>query len=265
VTDFAQEASREFYAQTYDACVSDWPHEIEFYERLAAETHLRGQAILELACGTGRVAIRLAERGASVVGLDFSSPMLAVARKKSEALPNVRWVEADMRNFRLEERFGLIIIPGHAFQNLTSPEDQIDCLSAVRRHLTREGQLVVHLDHIDVDWLGSLREGKGGVFEDAGEFDHPITGKRIRTTCAWNYEPSTQTAILQTVWEEVASDGAVTGRWETGEVRIHCLFRFEMEHALRRAGFESLDLFGDFEGGKLTDDSSEMIWIARMR
>ena len=89
------------------------------------------------------------------------------------------------------------------------------------------------------------------------------TGRRIRTSQAWDYEPSTQTAILQTVWEEVAPDGTVTGRWESGNVRIHCVFRFEMEHALRRSGFVALEVFGDFERGGLSDSSSEMIWIAR--
>jgi SAM-dependent methyltransferase len=258
-----QGSSREFYAQTYDVSVPDWPDEIALYKRLAAEATAQRRSILELACGTGRVAIRLAEQGGNVVGLDYSPPMLEVAHEKSRRLSNIRWVEADMCSFDLKEYFGLIIIPGHAFQNLTDPRDQVDCLSAARRHLARDGRLVVHLDHLEVDWLGSLRTGKGGVFEDAGEFDHPITGKRIRTLCAWDYEPSTQTAILQTVWEEIASDGTVTRRWETGEVRIHCVFRFEMEHALHRAGFESLQVFGDFKGGELQDDSSEMIWIAR--
>jgi len=58
-------------------------------------------------------------------------------------------------------------------------------------------------------------------------------------------------------------DGSVSDRWDTGEVKIHCVFRYEMEHALRRAGFETVDVFGDFDGSELADDSSEMIWIAQ--
>jgi hypothetical protein len=81
---------------------------------------------------------------------------------------------------------------------------------------------------------------------------------------SWNYRPSEQTAIHQTIWEEVAADGSVASRWETGEVKIHCVFRYEMEHALRRAGFDSLVVLGDFSGGELADGSSEMIWIAKV-
>ena len=57
---FASKRARAFYAETYEAAVADWPGEIAFYRELAAEADARGQAGLEVACGTGRVAIRLA-------------------------------------------------------------------------------------------------------------------------------------------------------------------------------------------------------------
>lgn len=259
----SREEAWAFYAQTYDVSVSDWPGEIDFYKRLAAESHARGEGVLELACGTGRVAIRLAQEGVDVVGLDLSRPMLEVAREKAMDITNARWIEGDMRSFNLAERFGLIIIPGHAFQNLITPQDQIACLEAVRRHLTPEGQLVVHVDHVELDWLGDLYKSGGSPLKDTGEFIHPVTGSRIRARCSWNYKPSEQTAMHQTIWEEVAADGSAASCWETGEVKIHCVFRYEMEHALRRAGFDSLVVLGDFSGGKLADGSSEMIWIAK--
>jgi ubiquinone/menaquinone biosynthesis C-methylase UbiE len=55
----------EFYAQTYDESVPDWPGEIEFYQGLASEVKRKGESLLEIACGTGRVAIRLAQNGPS--------------------------------------------------------------------------------------------------------------------------------------------------------------------------------------------------------
>ena len=106
----------EFYAETYDASVPDWPGEIDFYREMSAEIKPRGQALLEVACGTGRVGIRLAKDGINVVGLDLSADMLAVAKKKSQDLTNIRWVQADMRSFDMDEKFGLAIITGHAFQ-----------------------------------------------------------------------------------------------------------------------------------------------------
>ncbi len=262
---FASDRAREFYAQTYDASVGDWPGEIDFYKELAAEAHLNGRAVLELACGTGRVAIRLALGGVEVVGLDISSAMLEVAREKSAGMSNIRWVLHDMRAFDLGETFGLAVIPGHAFQNLVTPSDQIECLKCIERHLSPDGTLVVHLDHQNVSWLGDLTRDKGGAFEAAEQFCHPKTGRQVLTSRAWSYEPSTQTAIAQTVWEEFDAHGQVVHRWESGPIRLHCVFRFEMEHLLALAGFKVEAVYGDFFRGELTDESQEMIWVAKKR
>ena len=63
-------------AQFYDALVPDWPDELDFYRELAAQATAAGHDVLEIACGTGRVAIRLAEAGAQVTGLDRSVALL---------------------------------------------------------------------------------------------------------------------------------------------------------------------------------------------
>ena len=260
---FASERAREFYARTYDVSVSDWPGEIDFYRELAAQARSKGGKVLELGCGTGRVAIRLAQDGVEVVGLDLSAAMLAVAREKSVGMSNLRWVEGDMRGFELGETFDLAIVPGHGFQNLLTAADQRACLESVRRHLVPGGLLVVHLDHQSVDWLGDLTRDRGGVFGTEEQFLYPETERQIRALRAWSYEPATQTAVVQTVWEEIGTDGLVIDRWETGPVRLHCLFRFEMEHLLGRVGFAVEAVYGDFLRQELRDESSDMIWVAR--
>ncbi len=100
------ERGAQFYAETYDESVPDWPAEIDFYQEMAANAKRAGGSVLELACGTGRMAIRPAHSGASVVGLDLSQRMLEVARHKSVGLNNIRWVEGNMRSFQLDEVFG---------------------------------------------------------------------------------------------------------------------------------------------------------------
>ena len=54
------ERAADFYAETYDLAVSDWPGEIMFYREMAAQARSKGGGVLEIGCGTGRVAIRLA-------------------------------------------------------------------------------------------------------------------------------------------------------------------------------------------------------------
>ena len=259
-------SARQFYAETYDTCVSDWSGEIDFYREIAtAAVNVEDGVVLELACGTGRIAIRLVQSGVSVVGLDRSPEMLAVAMRKSTHNKYVHWIEADMRDFELDQRFDLVIIPDHSFHNLNSADDQYACLNCVRDHLVPGGTLVVHLDHMNshnMCWLGEISGEKGGIFEEAERFKHPLTGNQVQTKRAWSYETATQTAILQTVWEEFDDNGEVTNLWDTGLIKLHCVFRFEMEHLLERAGFEMDHLYGDFYRGELQNDSTEMIWIA---
>lgn len=252
-----------FDAEIYDDSVSDWAGEIEFYQELAAQARQVGGPILELGCGTGRVALRLARGNVPVVGLDRSRPMLDVARRKSHGAAHLRWVEGNMRSFDLGQRFALVLIPGHAFQCLNSTRDQLECLACVRRHLMPAAQLVVHLDHQDVTWLAGIAGRKVGEFEKAGHFRRSATGREIQAYRSWSYEPATQTAVSQTRWEEIDADGRVVDTWQKQPVRLHCVFPFEMEHLLARAGFEVQAVFGDFHRHPLTDSSPEMIWVAK--
>jgi SAM-dependent methyltransferase len=251
------------YVDLYDAAGVGWPGELAFYQNLAAAATARGEGVLEVACGTGRVALPLAQAGARVTGFDRSPEMLRVARAKSGASINPKWVEADMRTVALGETFGLILIPAHAFQSLLTPGDQVACLENLRRHLRPDGTLVIHLDHQDLDWLGALPGTGPGTFEDDGEVIHPPTGRHLRRSHAWSIERASQTATVTLAWEEMGPDGGVWERWELAPLPLHCVFRFEMEHLLARTGFAVQSVSGDFFGHPLANDSAEMIWVAR--
>ena len=72
--------------QLYDVAVPDWPGEIDFYRAMTREVKERGGSILEVGCGTGRVALQLAQEGISIVGMDISPSMITTARQKSQEL-----------------------------------------------------------------------------------------------------------------------------------------------------------------------------------
>ena len=168
-----QENANEYYAETYDDSVTDWPGEIDFYMEL-----VRGQpeSVLEIAAGTGRVAIRSSQSAGRITGLDHSLDMIKQARRKSTNIKNIQWEQADMRDFMLNEQFGLILIPGHSFQNLRTTQDQVACLQCVRQHLKPGGLFVMHLDHMNLEnmqWLGELCGDRRGVFQAAETLSHP--------------------------------------------------------------------------------------------
>ena len=99
----------EKWAKVYDIIYGKYKDDIDFYIREARK--VKGK-ILEIACGTGRVYLELLKDGVDAYGIDISQNMLQVLKKKAKELglkPKVK--KADMRNFRFNTKFSLIIIP----------------------------------------------------------------------------------------------------------------------------------------------------------
>ena len=251
--------------QYYDLAVQNWPGEIDFYRAMADKVKAQGGSVLEIGCGTGRVALRLAEEGSRIMGLDFSPAMLSAAGQKSQGMSNVRWVEGDMQDFMLGERFDLILIPGHSFQFMLTVADQLACLDCIRGHINSGGKLVVHLNHDDLSWLSELEQGKGTEYKLAGEYRLISTGGFVRQWTAWSYESCTQTASAETKWEIFSEDGTLKELHVCPKKDLHCFFRFEMEHLLARAGFEAEALYGDFFRQDFQNESPDMIWVAHAK
>lgn len=259
-------SERQLYAETYDVWMSDWSGEIDFYRELVTkEVKSKEGSVLDVACGTGRIGLRLAKEGTFVVGLDRSPEMLVIARQKSVNVDCISWVEADMRSFKLDKIFDLVMIPSHSFQNLNNADDQVSCIECTWCHLKPGGLLLVHLDHMNteyVKWLSEISGDEKGVFEDDEPFNHPQTGLLIKTSSAWSYEPASQTATKQTTWKEIGVDGMEARQWES-TAPLHVVCRFEIEHLLKRVGYEVEHVYGDFNRQELQDDSPHMIWLAR--
>ncbi|MEM7029983.1 MAG: class I SAM-dependent methyltransferase [Chloroflexota bacterium] len=95
--------------------------------------------VLELGSGLGRYTIPLAERGIDMTGVELSAPSLAFARQQAGDLP-IRWVEADARDFHLDQRFHRIFARGCVFDFMLTRQDQEAMLACVREHLADDGQ-----------------------------------------------------------------------------------------------------------------------------
>jgi SAM-dependent methyltransferase len=254
----------EFYdPELYDARAQGVPGDVAFFSDLAATACRDGLPALELACGTGRVAIPVARQGVHVVGLDASEAMLARAREKSAGMSTVRWVCGDMKAFRLEERFGLIYVPYRSFQHLLTVEDQLACLACVRAHLAPGGRFALDIFNPSItaiaEWLGPKR---GAIAQRAEEYAHPATGRRTKGWETRVYRLAEQRNEVAFIDEQLDDDGAVVTR-RYSEFVLRIIYRFEMEHLLARAGFEVEALYGDCEGSELTDASPELVFVAR--
>ena len=114
---------------TYDLVVGDYKDDRPCIEQWARAL---GGPLLDLACGTGRMAIQMAALGYEVVGVDLVPEMIALARQKAVAAGvAVQWVVADARAFRLDRQFPFIFMLENVFQFLLTRPDQEAMLARV--------------------------------------------------------------------------------------------------------------------------------------
>lgn len=86
-----------------------------------------------------------------VTGLDPSATMLDIARKSSFG-KSIKWVEAFSQNFKLNQKFDLIIMTGHAFQVLLTDADVISMFASVKRRLKPTGEFVFESRNPEINW-----------------------------------------------------------------------------------------------------------------
>jgi SAM-dependent methyltransferase len=103
-----------------------------------------GSPILDVGAGTGRVTLDLARRGHEVVALDRSAALLDALRDRSEGL-HVTTVTADARDFAIDRRFPLVLVPMQTLQLLGGADGRARFLARVGEHLTPGGLLAVAL------------------------------------------------------------------------------------------------------------------------
>jgi len=125
-----------------DNLLDDIPFYIDYAKQQNGE-------ILELGCGTGRVALKLAENDFHVTGLDLSQEMLDIFRSKLKKRPNLKQnitiIHGNMANFSLNKKFSMIIAPFRAFQALTDENDIKNSLNCIKNHLAENGIFIINV------------------------------------------------------------------------------------------------------------------------
>jgi ubiquinone/menaquinone biosynthesis C-methylase UbiE len=201
-----------------------------------------GMEVLDLACGHGRIANRLAQRGARVTGLDATPLFLEQARRDAaERGVEVDYVCGDMRSLPWpEHRFDRVISWFTSFGYFDDSDNQI-VLSEAHRVLGGGGRLLIennNLAELLPRWLPAVVVERDGDFMiDRSTFE-PVTGRAVtERTCV--------------------RDGGV--RRFSYSVRM--FIAVELKDWLVAAGFDSVDQL-DYEGAALTAGSGRMVSVA---
>src|SRR5579863_9412139 len=123
--------------QTYDLQDEGYEADYVLTEQWARSL---GGPLLDLACGTGRMALRLAALGYQITGVDITPEMIARARQKAAKQGvSIEWVVADARAFHLSKQFPFIYMLENVFQFFLTRADQEAMLARVREHLLPQG------------------------------------------------------------------------------------------------------------------------------
>jgi SAM-dependent methyltransferase len=154
-------------------------HDLEcagYVEDLPLWRELAGDGpVLDLGCGTGRVALDLAARGVPVVGLDVDEVLLDELRRRAGDLP-VETVRADARDFDLGRRFGVVLAPMQTVQLLGGAQGRTGFLRCARAHLEPGGLCAIAIAD-EIETFDDIEAVLPDVHEDGGTvyFSQPVS------------------------------------------------------------------------------------------
>ncbi len=229
--------------------------DIPFYVALAEQAD---GPVLDVASGTGRIALALAEAGHEVTAVDVSPAMVEFAIAK-DADEIVTWVEQDARELKVRGKFGLAIVAGNALQQLVTNDDRAAALKAIYRQLAPGATFAFAIRFPHASELARRVE--------TPEIWHSytdVTGSQVIVSGTQRYDAATQVMTHET-YRQYAVDGTPAEAPTVTAVRYS--FPQELEAALAAARFEVEAIYADFAGTPLTAESaataSALVYVCR--
>jgi SAM-dependent methyltransferase len=237
-------------AEQYDNIYSD-TYDAEFYLREAREAD---GPVLEIACGTGRILLRLLSSGVDIVGLDSSPSMLEVLKiKAKERGLNPKIFLADMRDFQLKKRFKLIIIPYRSILHLTN-DDKRKALQTIVSHLAEGGRLILHTYNPSEEHLGMVNRFHMVDQEECSAAD----GRKYHIGWYMEFFPETDSGRYKIVLDfHDEHDRSHVYLMDLFFIRIE-----DMEKMLAGCGLKSMKKYCGFDYSGFNEDCREVLWIA---
>ena len=225
------DAYREL-AQSYDRLTNDVDYEatVDFYYEILKREGLTPRTAVDLACGTGSVALILARKGLQVTAVDMSWQMLMVAQQKAaEADLYPQFVCQPLQQLRLPRGVDLAVCALDSMDYITNPEDCQEAIRRVYKSLNPGGCFI-----FDVNTPEKLRAMDGQVFLDEDD----------DVFCVWRGEFDAQTNICSYGMDLFQRNGNV---WQRSfeEHKEYAYTAEQLVGYLRNAGFTSIRVYGE--------------------
>lgn len=225
----------------------------QFYADMARG---QGDRVLDLACGSGRLAIPLAQAGAKVVGGDLSPRMLQraqLAAKKRGV--EVELVELDMRDFDLKGRqFDTIVVAMNSILHLHSQDDFRGFFQSVARHLSHNGKLIFDAFVPSLTLLNRGPDERQLVGKIA---DSELGNITVEETV--RYDPIAQMSHVEWYW----STDEKRDFWKT-PLKMRQIFPQEMPLLVSLGGLRLVERFGDFDRSAFVSGSRRQVCVCAL-
>ncbi len=241
----------------YDAETSGTIHDLPAYAALAERF---GGPVLDVGCGTGRVALALAEKKLKIAGIDSSPAMLARAQAKAIEqkvdASRVSFHQADVTRFDLPDRFALAVFAYNGFMHLLEQKQQIAALERIAAHLRPGGGLAIDLPN-PVEMF-RVEDTPTLVLERI--FDDPDSGEQVMQQSVASVNRATQMMSITWVYDRLGHEGTVNRH--VIPLTLRYTLASEMRLLARQAGLSQVELCGDYDFSPYDEDSPRLFVIA---
>ena len=252
-------ATAAAHARLYDLDLHDDPGDLDLYLALADRADGR---VLELAAGTGRVAVPLAGAGHPVTAVDLDPSMLDRGRARATAAgvppDRLTFVEADLLDLRLADAgtYGLAFIALNSIMLLASRDAQRRAIETLAVHLAPGGVAAVDAWLPDADDLARF---DGRVMLEWPRTD-PETGTVVTKAGSAQHDAATNTVNLTAIYEE-GRQGEPPRRWVRHD-RLRLISADELAAFAQDAGLRVELIAGGYDLHPIATGSERAILIA---
>ncbi len=248
-------------SKAYDA-ISDL-YDFEYPHALPVETTFWAHMIerfggpaLELAVGSGRIALELSQRGHQIDGIDSSQSMLNIAKEKLKKVSNaqqgrINLYKANMESFLLNRQYGVIYAPFNAFLLLPHGKSASQCLESCQIHLRKNGRLLI--DVFAMNHTDTLPDNETIKYVDR----HQKSGAKIERERIYTYDPVTRSGNSLITYTLHPKDGPAFTR--SYEYRLYLYTQAQLELCIQNSGFVIEEVIENYRQPESTEDSSVFV------
>lgn len=231
----------------YDLINADFIKDISFYLHIIK----KGESVLELGCGTGRVTLPLRAAGIDITALDLAPTMISSLREKAIAQNlKIKTIIGDLCDFQMNSTFDLIIVPYKALQHATDYKSIAGFFESIHKHLKPYGRFVIDVFNPSTELLSRSPRIRQ-LFSTYND-----RNRRVSIIESNRYDAATQ--INHILWEHLDDRNVLLHK---SKLTMRMFFPQELDALFRSNGFVIDAKYGDYDRSLFSSSSVNQIII----